>query len=180
MHLNLYNEIHAWKADPASRPALYRELSGLIKRLPPLQQKEIMRQLVSQAGTFKREDDGFEKMNGRQIRELSDAGFTIGAHTVNHPALGYLPKEEQREEIVSGRKHLEQVIQKPVMLFSYPHGHYNGFTPALLKENGFTGACTTEEAPVREDSDPFTLPRIGVKNREGAAFKSELDKWLEG
>lgn len=52
-------------------------------------------------------------------------GHEVACHTVTHPTLTRLPDESIIEEIRENRKHLEQLVSKPVRGFSYPNGAYN-------------------------------------------------------
>ncbi len=61
-------------------------------------------------------------MRAEQVRELVDAGMTVGAHTVTHPILARLPSAEARREIQVGRETLEAITGRSVTLFAYPNG----------------------------------------------------------
>lgn len=92
----------------------------------------------------------------------ADPLCTIGAHTVSHPRLDTLTTDAQRLEITTSRQRLEELLQKPVRHFSYPHGAYNSHTVDICREAGFLTAVTTNGRPVRSDCTPLQLDRINI------------------
>ena len=117
-------------------------------------------------------------MDEKQVKELSGiALFEIGAHTVNHPALGHLSPEEQRYEIQESRSVLESVIGKPVTGFAYPYGDLNEYTPGITQKLGFDYAASTREGTVTQSSNLYDLPRYQVKNIRGSEFIAALRSW---
>jgi len=65
-------------------------------------------------------------MSWEHVKVLSeDEICTIGGHTVTHPALNSLNKEEAIREIINGNKILEQHIKKAIYFFAYPYGSPN-------------------------------------------------------
>ena len=106
-----------------------------------------------------------EAMNWEQIKALdNDPLCTIGAHTVTHPKLSTLTKEEIRKEIADSKHRLEEVLGHPVNHFSYPHGDYNTTTLQVVNEAGFTSALKAWGGSIRKgDINLLELPRIELK-----------------
>lgn len=73
---------------------------------------------------------------------LQAAGHEIGGHTITHPQLPELSREEQRKEICEDREHL-QLAGFTVDNFSYPAGAHNATTEALVAECGYESARTS-------------------------------------
>lgn len=99
-----------------------------------------------------------------QLRELSRRGIEIGGHTVNHTILTTLDDHASFEEMATGRKQLENLLQLEVSSFAYPNGRPNAdyslrHVP-LVKAAGFKRAVTTASGVCRGDSPPFELPRF--------------------
>ena len=80
-------------------------------------------------------------MTRRQIRELSST-FEIGAHTYSHVDLTRLSPKMAEEEIISGKKELENIIGKKIEKFCYPWGRFNQDIKDLVKKAGFKEART--------------------------------------
>jgi peptidoglycan/xylan/chitin deacetylase (PgdA/CDA1 family) len=101
-------------------------------------------------------------MDAGQVRDWLNLGHDIGAHTLTHPHLDQIPLTQAREEIFAGKKKLEDTFGREVRHFAYPYG---GFTPAvtdLVREAGFTTACTTVAGLAGSETPPFMLPRLNV------------------
>lgn len=101
-------------------------------------------------------------LSADDLRSMIEAGFTIGAHAVNHPYLSSESDEDQRREIEDSRRQLEEAIGKPVVDFCYPGGGYNSTTRELVEKAGYRSATTTDHGVAGPADDPFLLPRIGV------------------
>ncbi|HXS37173.1 MAG TPA: polysaccharide deacetylase family protein [Flavipsychrobacter sp.] len=171
----------AWKGIAENqRQDIYLELAAKIKELPPDIQTKVTNQLLSWVGKKFSLSSAANKMSAKQLIEVQQSGLIeIGAHTVNHPALGNLPEEAQLKEIKESKKQLETLLQAMVNSFAYPHGHYNELTKSLVEEAGFTMACTTEENSFDGYNDPLILPRIWIKDWEKDQFANEIKKWLQ-
>jgi peptidoglycan/xylan/chitin deacetylase (PgdA/CDA1 family) len=115
------------------------------------------------------------------LKELAKvSSFEIGAHTVNHPALGSLDEAHQEEEIRQSKNVLEEIIGKEITGFAYPYGHYNEITPDLVQKYGFSYAVTTEPRVAQNEDKLFEIPRFQVKNVNATVFEKELKQWKRG
>lgn len=160
-----------------ARLKLYNTLWAAIRPLPIAEQQRVMHELCAWGNTTISLP---ELMDEKQIKELSrTALFEIGAHTVNHPALGHLPPEEQRYEIQESRSVLESIIDKSVTGFAYPYGNLNEYTPGIIQKLGFDYAVSTEEGNVTQTSNQYNLPRYHVKNIRGSEFSTALRSWQQ-
>ena len=98
-------------------------------------------------------------MDESQIRDWMAAGNWIGGHTCTHPRLSRIPRERAREEIVSGKKKLEDRFGVPMEHFAYPFGDYDEGVVDLVREAGFKTACTMDRGVNVRETDPFCLKR---------------------
>jgi peptidoglycan/xylan/chitin deacetylase (PgdA/CDA1 family) len=101
-------------------------------------------------------------MDAAQVRDWLSLGHDIGGHTSTHPHLDQIPLAQAREEIFAGKKKLEDTFGREIRHFAYPYG---GFTPAvvdLVREAGFTTACTTAPNLAGSETPPLMLPRLNV------------------
>lgn len=57
----------------------------------------------------------------KQVRELSDRGFAIGAHSLNHPYYKLLSDEDQLKQTVESCKAVNEMIGSKNCSFSFPH-----------------------------------------------------------
>ncbi len=66
----------------------------------------------------------------------------------------------------SGKVQLEEIFGHSIESFAYPHGNYNSETSEIVRQAGFTCACTTNANIVGKNSDRFQLPRFAVEKLE--------------
>lgn len=80
-------------------------------------------------------------LSGEEIRQMQAAGMIVGSHTVNHPVMSKLAKEEQAIEIGESFRFLETITGGLTLkTFSHPYGGFYSFTEeteGLLDENRF-------------------------------------------
>ena len=134
------------------------------RTLPPARRDEAVARIANACGLSS--DDSCRPLSWDELSELDrHPNVEIGAHTASHPVLAELEHEEQRREILGGKRDLESILGHPVQLFSYPHGQAQDFTPEtveLVRDSGFLLACSAVGGLVTGDSDVYRLPRVAV------------------
>ncbi|WP_088330321.1 polysaccharide deacetylase family protein [Lacimicrobium sp. SS2-24] len=117
-------------------------------------------------------------MNPEQIRQLSDRGVNIGAHTVNHPILKILPQEEQFQEISRSKSQLQNWTGKDVRHFAYPNGmlgkDLDENTVKLVQQADFDSAVITNWGTSNHHTSPWLLRRFTPWDREPSRFMGRL------
>jgi peptidoglycan/xylan/chitin deacetylase (PgdA/CDA1 family) len=101
-------------------------------------------------------------LNWNQIREMHRNGISFGSHTVTHPIIARLPREEMLKEMRDSKQRLTDELSTRISAFAYPNGQagdYNEETKAVLKECGYTCAVTCGRGFNRVFADPFELRR---------------------
>ena len=98
-------------------------------------------------------------MNEMQVREWLAEGNWIGAHTCTHPRLSRISIEKAKEEIVGGKKKLEDRFAVPIEHFAYPYGDYNPAVRDLVSEAGFKTASTMHRGINTSDTPRSELRR---------------------
>lgn len=99
-------------------------------------------------------------MTDEEIKELADAGFTIGGHTMNHPPdLKKLLDADLYYEIKQNRNWLCRVTRQKVESFCYPRGRHDERVREAVKRAGFKNARTTIVGRLRNlEQDPYQTP----------------------
>jgi peptidoglycan/xylan/chitin deacetylase (PgdA/CDA1 family) len=98
-------------------------------------------------------------MSKEQIKELSDAGNTIGSHTWDHHNVKKYSGEDWVMQVEKPSRQLEQITGKPVKYFAYPFGLWNPPAIPELKKRGIKAAFQLAEK--RDEQDPlYTIRRI--------------------
>jgi peptidoglycan/xylan/chitin deacetylase (PgdA/CDA1 family) len=105
-------------------------------------------------------------MDWQQVKKLHDHGHTIGSHTVTHPNMAYVKKQDLIAELLQSRKMLEAELQAPVYHFSYPSPmldpHWTVETVLATKKAGYKTATTCTSGNVRFGDNPLSLKRMWV------------------
>jgi peptidoglycan/xylan/chitin deacetylase (PgdA/CDA1 family) len=104
-------------------------------------------------------------LNIAELKRLSDAGMSIGAHTLSHPVLSLCSEEEARREIQESKCDLERALGKTVWAFAYPFGDPSTIGQRevrLAREAGYTCAFLNVEHWDVTPANVFALPRIHV------------------
>lgn len=97
-----------------------------------------------------------------QIREMAGAGFTFGAHTVNHVHLKMISSEAKRREIFQSKELVAKASGRPCESFCYPYGEYDRESVQLVSEAGFSSACSNIPGANRKITNPFLLKRTEI------------------
>lgn len=98
-------------------------------------------------------------MDDAQVRDWLAAGNWIGAHTCSHPRLSKIPRDLAREEIISGKKKLEDRFGLPIEHFAYPFGDYDDAVVELVREAGFKTGSTMDRGVNDRTANPHRLKR---------------------
>jgi peptidoglycan/xylan/chitin deacetylase (PgdA/CDA1 family) len=163
--------------DPTPRQRLFRSLYQRLHASTEGDRQQLLGELRTWAGAEPIGRPTHRALSPDEVGHLAAGGLVeIGAHAVTHPRLAELSVGAQREEIRCSRAHLEEVLNRPVTSFAYPHGSYTRETLAVVREAGFSSACSSDTAVVRRDTDAFQLPRICVRDWDGETFA----RWLKG
>jgi peptidoglycan/xylan/chitin deacetylase (PgdA/CDA1 family) len=95
----------------------------------------------------------------KQLVEIRNYGYEIGSHSLDHPKLDQLEKEEVFHQIWSSKSHLESILEQNVESFAFPHGKYNQETVKALIECGYRNAVTCQSDFAEVTSSLFEIPR---------------------
>ena len=104
-------------------------------------------------------------LNIAELKQLADAGMSVGAHTQTHPVLSLCSDEEGRREIQESKVNIERALERPVWAFAYPFGNPSTVGDRelrLAREAGFACAFLNVEHWGSEPSNAFAIPRTHV------------------
>lgn len=122
---------------------------------------EFLLQLELQA---KVQPEAIPVMSAEELRLIHNRGFSIGAHTVNHPILSMSSLSEAETEIATSREILEGMIGGPVTAFAYPNGRpgidFGLEHVRMVERAGYTCAVTTHWGAAGNLVSPFQVPRF--------------------
>lgn len=103
-------------------------------------------------------------LNWDMVKEMSDAGMTIGSHTLTHIDLTKNSDVKINTEIAESKKIIGEKIGKDIEDFCYPSGKFNNSIANIVKNAGYQTATTVKTGAVTQKSDLFQLPRYRIEN----------------
>jgi peptidoglycan/xylan/chitin deacetylase (PgdA/CDA1 family) len=183
LQLRMQDQTYEWPtATVDQRAAAQEALHAVLRPQPIAVREQALEQLCEWAGVDRDGRPGYRMMTDAQLKQIAaDPLIDIGGHTVNHPSLAALAREEQRAEIIRGRDMLEAWLGKPLRTFAYPYGTRQDYTPEtvdLVRAAGFRAACTTVHGSIESGDDLFMLRRCAVFDWDAAFFAQQLNAFF--
>ena len=104
-----------------------------------------------------------EAMTWADVRELAAKEIEIGSHTVTHPNLELLTRDEVIQELGDSKRRIELKLGLPCRSFCYPYGKHSPDVTDLVRAAGYKCATSTI-APGRNfaGQDAFLLQRYSI------------------
>lgn len=156
------------------------ELYHFLLKLDVEDQSQAMQVIRNWSGLWPHESFAHRAMNHAELLQLAVDGLVeLGSHTRNHPMLPHLSYERQKDEIVSGKRDLEELLGRQVAGFAYPNGRATADAKHIVCEAGFAYACTSLHDVVRPGSDLYDLTRFWQKDVGGEQFMQGLNLWMK-
>lgn len=171
-------------ASPAVTPAerLYAALCEYLRPLGPESQDRALDELATLLGAARPQRAAYRSLTAREVRELAASGtMTIGAHTASHRFLSAASAEEQAREISEGRNALEDILGRPVELFSYPYGGHDAVDAgamAAVKDAGLRCGFANWFGLTFPWTDRYAVPRCPTSATGRAEFSRQLREWF--
>ncbi len=95
-----------------------------------------------------------------QLKEMVDSGLcTIGSHSVSHPGLDRIGRQECIRELSDSRNRIKEMLSVDAIHFSYPHSMRNEFVQKAAAEAGYVSAALGYGGSVRKGDDLYQLNR---------------------
>ena len=158
-------------ATPTDRDAARTAIAQRLIRTSAGERDRVVQRLTEWAGVKSLPRPGHRPMLRHEIATLgARPGHTIGAHGVDHLFLPSQPHRIQVQEIEASKACLEEILGRPVLAFSYPHGGCDAETIKVVRDAGFACAVTTTIEPIERVTDVMRLPRHEIDGRDPARF----------
>jgi len=104
----------------------------------------------------------------------------VGSHTINHPDLRALTRDQVARELQESKRVLENRLGYPVRHFAYPAGHRTAAVVAQVKEAGYEMATTCPTASNGEAGFAGESPNLlEVRRFEPGQLREALERALE-
>jgi peptidoglycan/xylan/chitin deacetylase (PgdA/CDA1 family) len=117
--------------------------------------------------------EALHALDWRMLRELQQAGVTVGSHTRSHRVLPNENADDVLEELAGSKRALEGELGTPVRHFSFPNGHFTRATLRAVRAAGYQYAYST--CSHRDPEHPaLTVPRRTLWERSLAGVGSRV------
>jgi peptidoglycan/xylan/chitin deacetylase (PgdA/CDA1 family)/glycosyltransferase involved in cell wall biosynthesis len=194
-----FDEVHGWFAEskipslrfsqieselslrtPAQRGEAARKVVAVLKTLGSSSRDQAMAELRARLGVTSpnRQPEDRAVLTWDELRRMATSKLvTVGAHTVTHPILTHLDRENVRCEIEESSQRIAQELQRPVHYFAYPNGAYNATAQGVVRQAGLV-ACESKGGGFNPaDSDLTALRRLGAEGLSLSQFALYLAGW---
>ena len=151
------------------RPFAIQRLARAMEELAP-PQRDLVTARLACLGNVARQHLGLDGM-----RALLRDGWELGFHTRRHDVLPALDAEDLEVAVAEGRERFPGPAPRT---FAYPHGKAGGREEAAVRRAGYEAAFTGAAGVLRDDTDPFLIPRLQPHPRSLSRFALELARTL--
>lgn len=109
---------------------------------------------------------GDKMMNWDELRQIQNAGYVIGSHSVSHPLLASIRDEEELFfELKESSGKIEKELKRHPSAISYPIGSYDERVIACSKKAGYKiGLAVKQKFYNTLKDDQFAIPRVELYN----------------
>jgi peptidoglycan/xylan/chitin deacetylase (PgdA/CDA1 family) len=163
---------------------VFRVVNDALRSLPHALRREALDQMLAQAHLSTSPRSSHRPLTPLEVRELGSAPLIeVGAHTMTHPRLSALGRDDQAQELRVSKSRLEEMLAAEVKSFAYPFGSrddYSATSVEIARESGFAIACANFEAPVSSACSPWELPRMMVMNTSAETLLARLEALWTG
>lgn len=113
-------------------------------------------------------------MSWDQLRELANAGVTIGSQTASHPHMPLRSSAQNSAELNNSNARFEAELGKVPNLIAYPYGEYSLAVGEVTKQAGFIAGFGQHSGVMHKGSDFFYLPRFAFNEVYGDVRRLRL------
>ena len=171
-----WREWKPFSEPPTARHRLHDELWRKLVDTRPEERDRIVFALLEWAGLDANARPSRAPLSEAELRQLRGDGLVqIGAHSMTHPALPSLPPPMQALELRASKSRLEEVLNEPVLGFSYPQGRSSTETQLQVRKAGYAFACGSASSSVPRRPDLYQLPRLAVRDWDAPRFKAFVE-----
>lgn len=115
------------------------------------------------------------------VSDFSDQlplNWEIGCRGQNAQILSY-KGAHFKKETADAKQIMENTINRPVLVFSYPKGKFSKFAIKNVQKAGFIGAFTIQNGFNHTNSNPYLINRVNVSKKQSLEeFKAKFHYWI--
>ena len=154
---------------------------GVLRQLPEGERQDCLARIIGQLGVVERTERRNKMLTWDQVRRMAPHGIGFGGHTVTHPFLSRMQREQVAWEAAECKRRIEEELQQQVDFFAYPSGRECDFglwNKEVIRAAGYRAAMTTIWGMNYASTDPMELRRGGPWEEDSAQFAYKLD-WYQ-
>jgi len=169
--------------DAAGKAAAFEAIYWPWRAMPERAQRQAVREFAQAHGLDLHALCRAEIMGWAELAAFvsEDPRLSIGAHTITHPALAKLSREEAAAEMLEGADRIERALGRRPRHLSFPYGDPASAGErefALAAELGFATAATTRPGVIDKAARLTALPRVSLNGHFQTA--AHLEALLSG
>lgn len=111
------------------------------------------------------------------IQKFIDDGHEIGSHSITHPYLTTLSKEEVNYELKESKSFLENYLNINIEYFATPYGDYNGSVKENIMQHYNVHRTAIDFG--FNSKDNFDLSRLKSMSVLATTTASDIEKWVK-
>ena len=117
-------------------------------------------------------------LNIEEVRELYDAGWEVGSHSITHMDLT-LETVDQEKEIIESRLRLQRQLDLPILTFAYPYGAYDVDSVEIARFAGYIGAMGLGPSTRQGNKNLYYLYRRDIQGSYDIKKFASFLPWQE-
>ncbi|MHC4593573.1 MAG: polysaccharide deacetylase family protein [Planctomycetota bacterium] len=162
---------------------LHHDLLSLMKKIDTNRREQWLNQLRQWSGRNNGTRASHRPMTVDELRVLAkNPMVTIGSHGVTHAALSSMTPIQQKQELESSKRKLEDWLKQQILVYAYPYGDraaYTNESVRLCKEVGYIkSAAVNSSGPVHPWTDLYQIPRLMILNWPLNVFARKISPFL--
>ena len=103
-----------------------------------------------------------------ELREMADAGMTIGTHGAKHLHFDQIGEPLLKKEIVDTKTEMEKNLQRPVRYIAYPGGHWTTQAVAVVESAGYAAALGVDHDIIQSQEHRYDVRRFHAGDDMGS------------
>ena len=170
-----------WMRTQAERLDANSKIYDILRSLPDYERRHWLAHVLDRLGGAGDADRRNTMLTWDQVRLMKVHGIDFGGHSVTHPFISRLTREEVSWEVSECKRRIEEELQVPVDHFAYPSGREEDFgrwNQEIIRSAGYRSAVTTIWGLNYRSTDHMELRRGGPWEETPAEFAYKLD-WYQ-
>ena len=170
-----------WLRTQAERMASFGQVFGVLRNMPNSRRVQHYREILAALAADDRTERHGKMLSWDHVRNMKRRGIDFGGHTVTHPFLSQMSRDEVAWEVTECKRRIEEELQEPVRFFAYPSGREEDFgrwNTEAIRDAGYDAALTTIWGMNDHSTDRMELRRGGPWEETLPLFACKMD-WYQ-